>query len=90
MHETERKRDLEAVLEAFPDYRWNLQHLLIDGSWLAAHFADTGTHCGAVLGVPATGRAVSMQEFAFYRIAGDRIIEVWATADNLGLLQQLR
>ena len=83
-------RGLEAVLGAFPNYRWDLQHLLIDGPWLATHFVDTGTHSGAVLGVPPIGRAVSMQEFAFYRVAGDRITEVWATADNLGLLQQLR
>src|SRR4051812_21101612 len=32
-----------------------------------AHFVDTGTHRGAFLGVPASGRSVSTQEFAFYR-----------------------
>jgi predicted ester cyclase len=83
-------RDLEAVIQAFPDYHWDLKHLLVDGEWLAAHFIDTGTHAGTFLDVPATGRKVSTQEFAHYRVAGGRIVEVWVTADNLGLVRQLR
>ncbi|MDA0140805.1 ester cyclase [Solirubrobacter sp. CPCC 204708] len=67
-----------------------LRHLVVDEPWIAAHFSDTGTHDGPFLGVPATGRRVSTQEFAFYRVDGDLITEVWVTADNLHLLGQLR
>jgi predicted ester cyclase len=81
---------LEAVVAAFPDYRWDIQHLLIEGSWLSAHFIDTGTHDGIFMGVPATGRVVTTQEFAIYRIDAERIVEVWGTADDLRLLEQLR
>ena len=81
---------LRAIIRAFPDYRWELRHLLVDPPWIAAHFADTGTHRGPFLGVPATGRPVSTQEFAFYRVDAGRIAEVWGTADNLRLLQQVR
>jgi predicted ester cyclase len=81
---------LRAVVRAFPDYRWELRHLLVDPPWIAAHFADTGTHRGPFLGVPATGRPVSAQEFAFSRVDAGRIAEVWGTADDLDLLQQLR
>jgi predicted ester cyclase len=81
---------LRAVVRAFPDYRWELQHLLVDGDVVAAHFADTGTHRGDWLGVPPTGRRISTQEFAFYRWADDRIAEVWVTADDLRVLDRLR
>jgi hypothetical protein len=74
------------VVDAFPDYRWELDHLLIDNCWIAAHFHDTGTHRGIFLGVPATGRSVATQEFAVYRVTAGKITEVWVTADNLGLL----
>jgi len=37
---------LEAVVRAFPDHRWDLRHLLVDGDVVAAHFVDTGTHRG--------------------------------------------
>ena len=81
---------LREVVGAFPDYRWDVRHLLVDGDWVAAHFVDTGTHRGPAFGVAATGRAVRTQEFAFYRIAGGRIAEVWVAADNLRTLDQLR
>jgi predicted ester cyclase len=81
---------LSSVVEAFPDYRWELRHLLVDGDWLAAHFEDSGRHEGAFLGAPGSGRRVGTQEFAFYRVDGGLIVEVWVTADDLRLLEQLR
>jgi len=81
---------LKTVVEAFPDYHWDLRHLLVEGCWLSAHFIDTGTHSGPFLGVPATGRTVTTQEFAVYRFDADRIVEVWVAADNHRLLEQLR
>ncbi|MEU4424383.1 ester cyclase [Actinoplanes sp. NPDC024001] len=80
---------LKRVVRAFPDYRWHLRHLLIDGQWLSAHFLDTGTHQGTFLGVPPTGTAVTIQEFAVYRLADGKIAEVWVTADNHQLFQQI-
>jgi aspartyl-tRNA synthetase len=61
---------LEAMARAFPDFHWHLRHLLVDGSWIAAHFADTGTH-------RETGRGADVQEFALYRLADGRIAEMW-------------
>ena len=72
---------LRAVVDAFPDFHWHLQHLLIDGDWLSAHLIDTGTHTGSFLGVPATGRAIRVQELVVYRVAYGRIVECWG---NLG------
>jgi aspartyl-tRNA synthetase len=60
--------ELRVVVRAFPDYRWDLRHLVVDPPWIAAHFTDTGTHRGPFLGVPATGHSVSVQEFACYRV----------------------
>jgi predicted ester cyclase len=81
---------LEAVIRAFPDYRWNLRHLLVDSPWISAHFLDTGTHRGTFLDVPPTGRRIKIQEFATYRLDAGKIVEVWVAADNLDLLAQLR
>ena len=80
----------QAVVAAFPDYRWDLRHVLVDGEWVSGHFIDTGTHRGTFLGVPATGRAVTAQEFAVYRVPNGRIAEVWGTADDLAILEQLK
>jgi predicted ester cyclase len=84
------REGLAAVASAFPDYRWRLDHLLAEDDWLAAHFADSGTHRGTFLDVPPTGKAVETQEFAFYRLEGGKIVEVWVTADDLATLRQLK
>jgi aspartyl-tRNA synthetase len=81
---------LRAVVRAFPDYRWELRHVLVDAPWVAAHLADTGTHRAPFLGVPATGRSVRTDEFALYRIDAGRIAEVWGTAFAVHVLEQIR
>lgn len=81
---------LRPVLRAFPDYRWELRHLMVDGAWIAAHLADTGTHRRAFLDVQATGRSVRTHEFAFYSVDAGRIAEVWGTDFHVHLLEQLR
>jgi predicted ester cyclase len=78
------------VLIDAPDYRWDLRHLFIDAGWSSAHFWDTGTRRGTFLGVPATGRSAGIQEFSIYRLEAGKIAEVWVTADNHRLLEQLR
>ena len=83
-------RNLRFVVDAFPDYRWDLRHLLVDGDWIGGHFVDTGTHRATFLGVPASGLAVTTEEFAFYRVHAGLIAEVWGTAFHLRLLDQLR
>jgi predicted ester cyclase len=78
--------ELQAVVRAFPDYRWELRRLVVDAPWIAAQFTDTGTHRAPFLGVQATGRSVAVPEFAFYRVDGGRIAEVWGSAFQMHFL----
>ena len=39
--------------------------------------------------IPPTGKQVSWTGIGIYRIEDDKIVEAWASTDNLGLLQQL-
>ncbi|WP_433161567.1 ester cyclase [Kribbella sp. CA-247076] len=78
---------LRSVVEAFPDYHWDLQHLLVDGDWISAHLIDTGTHSGEFLGLSQTGRAITAQEFAVYRTANGKIVETWGDLDSAVHLQ---
>ena len=60
---------LRAVTEAFADYHWDLQRLLVDDQWLAARLCGTGTHTGTFRGIAATGREIRTQELVIYRVA---------------------
>jgi predicted ester cyclase len=68
---------LRAVIEAFPDYQWELQHLLVDGQGLAARLYGTGTHTGPFRGIAATGRVIRTQELVIYRIGDNKIVDCW-------------
>jgi predicted ester cyclase len=68
---------LRAVVEAFPDYHWDLRRLLVDGSWLSAQLSNTGTHTGTFRDVPATVRMIATTELALYRTEGGKIVESW-------------
>lgn len=65
------------VVAAFPDYRWRLQHALVDGDWLAARLIGTGTHNGTFRGIAPTGRVISTQELVMYRFVKGKIAECW-------------
>ena len=61
----------------------------MNAPWVGAHLTDTGTHRDAYLGVDATGRPVTTEEFAFYRIEAGRIAEVWGTPFHAHLVEQI-
>ena len=68
---------LRAVVEAFPDYQWELQRLLVDDQWMAARLYGTGTQTGPFRGIAATGRIIRTQELVIYRTVGGKIAECW-------------
>jgi predicted ester cyclase len=68
---------LEDVTAAFPDYRWELQELVVEGDMIAARLIGLGTHTGPFGGVAPTGRRISTQELVIYRIADGKIVHCW-------------
>ena len=79
--------DVVATTSAFPDYRWELRRVVLEGEWLAVHLHDTGTRLGDFLGVRGNGVRVETDEFDMYRIVDGLIVEVEGTADNARLCQ---
>jgi steroid delta-isomerase-like uncharacterized protein len=74
---------------AFPDGPLSIDDLIAEGDRVAHRWTVHGTHQRDFEGIPATGRLVTMTGIFIYRIAGGRVVEIWASVDDLGLLQQL-
>ena len=68
---------VEEVCTAFPDYRWELQGLVVEQDTIAARLIGRGTHTGPFGGIPATGRRISTQELVIYRFADGKIVQCW-------------
>ncbi len=75
--------------KAFPDAHATVNDILADGDKVVARVAFRGTHKGEFLGVPATGKPVSIEGIDILRFSGGKLAEHWGQFDNLGMLQQL-
>ncbi len=74
---------------AFPDLHFTIEHLVAEGDLVVARLIARGTHRGELLGIPPTGKQITMTGIAIHRIAGGKIVEHWHEIDMLGGLQQL-
>jgi len=73
----------------FPDFQTTIEELVAEGDRVVARWSWRATHQGELLGVPASGKQVSISGISIYRVVNGRIFEEWEQRDTLGLLQQL-
>lgn len=74
---------------AFPDLHWTIEDLVSEGSKVVLRFTVRATHRGSVLGLPGTGKRVTITGVAILDWQGGRMVEAWTQWDTLGLLQQI-
>lgn len=74
-----------------PDSHHTIEDLIAEGDKVATRFRVTGTHQGEFLGVPATGKPISVTGMWIHRLAQGRIVEgrQWGEWDALDFLQQV-
>jgi steroid delta-isomerase-like uncharacterized protein len=80
---------LRLFLTAFPDIRFTVDLVAIEGDLGATLWTATGTHRGEWQGIAPTDREVTWRGINIFRIACGRIAESWGEADHIGLRQQL-
>ena len=83
------KTQVRLFRTAFPDGRSQIEDLIAEDDRVAARWTDGGTQRGEWMGVPPTGKRVTMTGIDIYRIEQGRIAEFWCSEDELGLLRQL-
>ena len=83
------KQALDLFKNAFPDSQLKLEHLIAEGDKIVDHGTFRGTHTGEMVGIPPTGKPVSITFTNIYRIANGKIVEAWHIEDILGIMQQI-
>lgn len=80
---------LRDITVAFPNFKWRIEDLIVEGMSMAARLTDTGTHHGAFGGIAPTGLHVQIDELAVYRIDDDgKIARCWVDLEA-GLRSEL-
>jgi len=74
---------------AFPDIHWAVEETVASGDKVVTRFTWTGTHRGTFLGVPASGRSVSVKGVVIDRLAAGKMADSRILMDNFSMMQQL-
>lgn len=80
---------VEAILAAFAPLQFRLEHLVAENDQVVARWCQTGTHTGAFLGIPPTGRQFTITGIDIHKLRDGRMAEHWHAVDLYRLLQQL-
>jgi steroid delta-isomerase-like uncharacterized protein len=83
------KEFIALMLQAFPDLDFSIERQIAEGDTIASVGHMTGTHQGDFLGVPATGRKISVPVMDTGRVRGGRFSEHWGLVDVPQLMGQL-
>lgn len=76
-------------LSAFPDTKMTIEDMIAAGDKVITRWVATGTHDGELMGIPPTGKHVTVTGMGIDRISGGKIVESWGEFDALGMMQQL-
>ncbi len=78
-----------ACRAAFEHLNVTVEDMVAEGDRVAARFTARGIHKGSFMGLPPTGKPITMTGIEIFRIQDGKIAELWGEANLLGLMQQL-
>jgi steroid delta-isomerase-like uncharacterized protein len=85
----ELKAFLRDELTTFPDAHEEIRDLIAEGDKVAVRHGFSGTQRGPLGSYPPSDKRLESEYLAIYRLAGGKIVEIWAEWDNLSSLIQL-
>jgi len=83
------RQTLGMFLTAFPDLHFTVEDLIAEGDKVVARATLSGTQQGTFMGIPATGKRMTITGIDINRFVGGKSVEHWVEMDRLGLMQQL-
>jgi steroid delta-isomerase-like uncharacterized protein len=78
-----------SVLQTFPDIRFSIDDVVAEGEKVVTRWSMRATQRGEVMGMPGSGKQVTLSGISIDRIVDGKIVEHWRVQDDLGLAQQV-
>jgi steroid delta-isomerase-like uncharacterized protein len=76
-------------LTGFPDGSIIVDDQIAEGDVVATRWTGRGTNTGELMGMPPTGRQITVGGITYSRIADGKAREAWISWDTLALMHQL-
>ena len=83
------KEVIAMMRAAFPDIHWVTEESISSGDKVVTRFIWTGTQRGDFVGIPATGRPVTVKGVVIDRLVDGRMTDSRILMDTFGMMMQL-
>ncbi len=80
---------MQMFFTGFPDIHVTVNRLVADGDTVAGAVTTEGTQGGDFMGIPKSGKQISMSEMHMMRFEDGKMVEHWGIADGMTMMQQL-
>ncbi len=80
---------MKMLFTGFPDIKVTVNQMIAEGDVVSVAVTTTGTHNGDFMGIPATGKEISITEVHMMRMVSGKMVEHWGLADGMGMMHQL-
>jgi steroid delta-isomerase-like uncharacterized protein len=74
---------------AFPDLQVTVEDTLAEGDKVVQRWSAHSSHQGALMGLPPSGKRISVAGITISRFEGGKVAEEWELYDMMGMMQQL-
>ena len=83
------KEMVAAYRTGFPDYQCTIHDQIAEGDQVVTRWTFRGTQAGQLMGIPPTGKRVTVTGIAIDRVAGGKVVESWLELDVNRMPQDL-
>jgi steroid delta-isomerase-like uncharacterized protein len=84
------RRLLVGMRGTFSSPEYKIMDTILEGEKVVVRFSARATHAGRYLGLPATGRKLTVWGVMIFRFEAGAIAEFWHLLDAQAILRQLR
>jgi len=83
------KQAISMYHDAFPDFNFTIEDMIVNGDRVVIRATMSGTHKGELFGIASTGKKLTMTAISIRRMKDGKIAEEWVETNMLGFLQQM-
>jgi len=83
------KASFKDFFTGFPDVHVTTNFMVAEGDTVVSHVTMTGTNSGAMMGMPATNKQVSVDGVDIIVVKDGKAVERWGIFDNMKMMRDL-
>ena len=80
---------MNALFSGLTQRQHVFENQIAEGDKVATRLTLLAVHTGVFQGMPATGKQIAMAQTTIHRLRDGKIVEVWVSSNDIGMMKQL-